>query len=93
MARMVCQFSCGAASAIATKLTLANHADVLIVNAFLEEEHPDNRRFLKDCEHLRELPPGEGDLAQDGHFHCSFFCQMAENEWQTRNHDTGNIKP
>jgi len=52
MSRYVCQFSCGAASAVATKLILAeqDHNDVVIVNAFLVEEHPDNRRFLADCE-------------------------------------------
>lgn len=52
MSRIVCQFSCGAASAVATKLALAQFADrdVLIVNAFIEEEHPDNRRFADDCE-------------------------------------------
>lgn len=51
--RIVCQFSCGAASAVATKLALAQYGatrDVQIVNAFLAEEHPDNRRFLGDCE-------------------------------------------
>ena len=51
--RIVCQFSCGAASAVATKLTLAQHGatrDVPIVNALIKEEHPDNRRFLADCE-------------------------------------------
>jgi len=49
---MVCQFSCGAASAVATKWILANYPpdDVLIVNAFVKEEHEDNRRFLADCE-------------------------------------------
>jgi hypothetical protein len=48
---MVCQFSCGAASAVATKLTLAEFpADqVAIVNAFIKQEHEDNRRFLADC--------------------------------------------
>lgn len=53
MSRIVCQFSCGAASAVATKLTLVSHPedDVLIVNAVIREEHPDNRRFLADCEH------------------------------------------
>lgn len=53
MSRLVCQFSCGAASAVATKLTLAEYGetrDVQIINAFLAEEHPDNRRFLSDCE-------------------------------------------
>jgi hypothetical protein len=50
MSRIVCQFSCGAASAVATKLTLAQHPDALILNAEIVNEHPDNRRFLLDCE-------------------------------------------
>lgn len=50
MSRIVCQFSCGAASAVATKLTLVDHPDALIVNAYIEEEHEDNRRFAVDCE-------------------------------------------
>ena len=52
-ARVVCQFSCGAASAVATKLVLAQYGethDVQIVNAFIAEEHEDNRRFAADCE-------------------------------------------
>lgn len=51
--RIVCQFSCGAASAVATKLVLAELGatmDVQIINAYLKEEHPDNRRFLSHCE-------------------------------------------
>lgn len=49
--RIVCQFSCGAASAVATKLALAQYGDrCVIVNAYIEEEHPDNRRFSADCE-------------------------------------------
>src|SRR6266571_3496211 len=50
--RIVCHFSCGAASAVATKLTLMEHspANVAIINAFIQEEHSDNRRFLADCE-------------------------------------------
>lgn len=50
MSRIVCQFSCGAASAVATKLTLAQHPDALVLNAAIKNEHPDNRRFLVDCE-------------------------------------------
>lgn len=52
MSRIVCQFSCGAASAVATKLTLAEYPAerVVILNAFIQEEHEDNRRFLADCE-------------------------------------------
>ena len=52
LARIVCQFSCGAASAVATKLVLAKYGDcrdVQILNAYIKEEHPDNRRFLDDC--------------------------------------------
>lgn len=49
MSRIVCQFSCGAASAVATKLTLAQHPDAVIVNAFLVNEHEDNRRFAVDA--------------------------------------------
>jgi hypothetical protein len=53
MTRYVCQFSCGAASAVATKLTLAKYGethDVQIINAYLLEEHIDNRRFSADCD-------------------------------------------
>ena len=51
MSRYLCQFSCGAASAVATKLALAQYGDACtIINAYIEEEHPDNRRFLADCE-------------------------------------------
>ena len=49
-ARRVIQFSCGAASAVAAKLTLAQNADAVVVNAFIAEEHEDNRRFLADVE-------------------------------------------
>lgn len=49
--RVVCQFSCGAASAVATKLALAQYGDrCVIVNAYVKQEHEDNRRFLADCE-------------------------------------------
>lgn len=49
--RVVCQFSCGAASAVATKLALSQYGDrCVIVNAFIVEEHEDNRRFANDCE-------------------------------------------
>ena len=46
-------FSCGAASAVAAKLTLDKYGDknkISIVNNPIEEEHEDNRRFLKDVE-------------------------------------------
>ena len=52
MSRIVCHFSCGAASAVTTKLILAEHGPsrVVIYNAFVVEEDDDNRRFLADCE-------------------------------------------
>lgn len=55
--RVVCQFSCGAASAVATKLAIEKYgAAVHIVNAFVEEEEEDNRRFLADCERWFGMP-------------------------------------
>lgn len=44
-------FSCGAASAVAAKLTLEKYGEshnILIVNNPVDEEHEDNQRFLKD---------------------------------------------
>lgn len=52
MSRLLCQFSCGAASAVATKLVIAQNAGtvpLLVLNAYLENEHPDNRRFADEC--------------------------------------------
>lgn len=56
--RYACRFSCGAASAVATKITLTKygHEAVAIYNAFIKEEHPDNQRFLADCERWFEHP-------------------------------------
>ena len=48
--RVVSWFSCGAASAVATKLALQEYPDLIIAYCEVEEEHPDNKRFLKDCE-------------------------------------------
>ncbi len=58
--RLVCRFSCGAASAVASKLMLAEVAvtlqPVVIVNAFVQQEDSDNRRFLADCEKWFDFP-------------------------------------
>ena len=46
-------FSCGAASAVAAKKTIEKYSAthrVVVVNNPVFEEHPDNLRFLKDCE-------------------------------------------
>lgn len=48
--RTVCWFSCGAASAVATKLTLASTPDAEIVYTDPGSEHEDNARFRRDCE-------------------------------------------
>ena len=48
--RIVSWFSCGAASAVATKLILAEGNPVTIAYCYVKEEHTDNLRFLKDCE-------------------------------------------
>lgn len=53
MSRIVSWFSCGAASAVATKLALqaANSREVVIAYCDTSKrEHPDNMRFLADCE-------------------------------------------
>lgn len=51
MPRILCQFSCGAASAVATKLALAQYGDrCVVLNAYIANEHEDNRRFAADCE-------------------------------------------
>lgn len=61
MSRILCWFSCGAASAIATKLTLAQYAnhpvhEVVVVRCIVREEHPDNERFAADCEKWFGVP-------------------------------------
>lgn len=50
MPRTVCHFSCGAASAVATKLALASNHDAIAVYAETGAEDSDNLRFLADCE-------------------------------------------
>lgn len=52
MGRIVCRFSCGAASAVATKMMLDEygHNRVVITYSDPGSEHPDNGRFLRDCE-------------------------------------------
>lgn len=52
MGRVVVWFSCGAASAVAAKLTLAKYPAERVTLAYCEtgSEHPDNERFLWDVE-------------------------------------------
>lgn len=53
MSRIVSWFSCGAASAVATKLAIQNAGGREVVVAYCDtfkREHPDNRRFFDDCQ-------------------------------------------
>jgi hypothetical protein len=54
--RAVAWFSCGVASAVATKLALASMDNVVIARCLVREEHPDNDRFAQDCEHWFGCP-------------------------------------
>jgi len=50
MGRLISWYSHGVASAVATKLAIASGEPVTVVNCEVIEEHPDNKRFQKDCE-------------------------------------------
>jgi hypothetical protein len=50
MPRTLVWFSAGAASAVAAKLTLAETPDAVVAYVNPGSEHPDNERFLDDCE-------------------------------------------
>lgn len=58
MSRIVCWFSCGAASAVATKLAITQYAghEIVIARCIVKEEHPDNDRFAADCEKWFGMP-------------------------------------
>lgn len=47
--RTVAWFSAGAASAVATKLAIADDPHTVVVYCDTRSEHPDNARFLTDC--------------------------------------------
>ncbi len=52
MSRVIAWFSCGAASAVAAKLAIQKFGPARVEVCYLEtrSEHPDNERFLHDCE-------------------------------------------
>ena len=50
MSRIICWFSCGAASAVAAKLALKKYKNVEIVRIIVRDEDEDNQRFADDCE-------------------------------------------
>lgn len=47
--RIISWFSCGAASAIATKLTLSDYPEAIPVYCETGQEHEDSKRFMADC--------------------------------------------
>ena len=63
MTRHLVWFSAGAASAVAAKLTLAEHPDALLAYIDPGSEHPDNQRFITDCEEWfgAPVPKDHGD--------------------------------
>ena len=76
--RIVCWFSCGAASAVATKLTIAQYPGREIVIARLGSRMTrdgDTRIFLD------ELRPGTGDYQTEPEIQCGLFCEMAKGEY------------
>lgn len=54
--RIICWFSAGAASAVATKLTLRDHPEALVVYIDTGSEHPDNARFVDECSEWFDAP-------------------------------------
>jgi len=48
--KMISWFSCGAASAVATKMALDANPDTTVYYQDTGSEHPDNARFLGECE-------------------------------------------
>jgi hypothetical protein len=55
MDKYVCHFSCGAASAIASIITLIDKPNTELLYTDPMMEHPDNMRFLKDIERLLNI--------------------------------------
>lgn len=76
--RIVCWFSCGAASAVATKLAIEENArraaplPLVVARIAIADEHEDNERFARECETWFGVPiitltakkyAGGGDMA------------------------------
>lgn len=77
-------FSCGAASAVAAKLTLEKYpeAEIHVLNNPVVEEGPDNQRFLRDVADWLEHPI-ESVLSK------KYPTQSAEDVWNTRQYMSG----
>lgn len=55
-ARTINWFSCGAASAVATKLSLSENPNGIVAYCETGAEHPDNVRFMADCVRWFDAP-------------------------------------
>jgi len=60
MNRIVVWYSCGVTSAVAAKMVLDRYRDcgfpIVVAYCDTASEHPDNERFLKDCEEWFDYP-------------------------------------
>lgn len=60
--RIVCWFSCGAASAVATKLAIEENSksespkELVVASIYLANEHPDSERFKDECANWFGVP-------------------------------------
>ncbi len=54
--RTVAWFSCGATSAVAAKIALERDPSTIVAYCDTGSEHPDNVRFLQDCENWLGVP-------------------------------------
>ena len=59
--RVVCWFSCGAASAVATKLAIEENKrgaqlPLVVARCYVANEHPDNDRFAEQCQDWFDEP-------------------------------------
>lgn len=54
--RVLCWFSCGAPSAVAAKLTLAEYPDAQICRIVIDTEHDDSERFARDVSAWLDRP-------------------------------------
>lgn len=48
--KKIAWFSCGITSAVACKLAILNDSEVEPVYIEIDSAHPDNERFIADCE-------------------------------------------
>lgn len=79
---VIAWFSCGATSAVACKIALTLYSDVRIVYIETHSGHPDNERFIRDCERWygRKIErisstPNRGDMTAIVP-ECSLFCAI-----------------